>query len=73
LPLTGRGISIKDQANIFEKFWQASKENGVKQKGIGLGLALVKKILDQHSCSIEVSSELDRDTTITFTLPTVQG
>ena len=68
----GRGISKKDQANMFEKFWQASREDGVKQKGIGLGLALVKKILDQHGCSIEVSSEIDRGTTITFTLPTAR-
>ncbi|MFH1038083.1 MAG: ATP-binding protein [PVC group bacterium] len=67
----GKGLSPKDQTMMFEKFWQGSKEDGARQKGLGLGLALVKKILDQHGCSISVVSELGRGTTITFTLPTV--
>ncbi len=67
----GKGLSPKDQAKMFEKFWQGSKEDGGRQKGLGLGLALVKKILEQHGCSITVSSELGRGTTMTFTLPTV--
>jgi signal transduction histidine kinase/HAMP domain-containing protein len=66
----GKGISKEDQANIFEKFWQATDTDGDKRKGIGLGLALVHKILSRHGCSIEVASKLGHGTTMTFTLPT---
>ena len=65
----GQGISRKDQEKIFEKFWQAPKEAGKKRKGIGLGLALVKKIIDQHQCRIRVESTVGKGTTFFFTLP----
>ena len=67
---TGKGISKEDQDNIFEKFWQASDKGGGKRKGIGLGLALVHKILTRHGCSIKVTSKLGTGTSMTFTLPT---
>lgn len=66
----GKGISKEDQANIFEKFWQASDKEAGKRKGIGLGLALVHKILTRHGSSIEVTSKLGQGSSMTFTLPT---
>ena len=65
----GSGISRQNLKRIFEKFWQAPKEEGKKRKGIGLGLALVKKIIDQHNCQIRVESTPGKGTTFFFTLP----
>lgn len=65
----GIGISKDDQANIFEKFWQASTKGQGKRKGIGLGLALVHKILTRHGSAIVVTSELGSGTSMSFKLP----
>lgn len=65
----GRGISQKDLPRVFEKFWQSGPEEGYKYSGIGLGLSLVKKILEQHGCGIEVESQLGKGSTFVFTLP----
>lgn len=65
----GKGISSNDLKRIFNKFWQAPAEEGRKHKGIGLGLSLVKKIIDAHRCRIEVQSHKGEGTTFIFTLP----
>jgi len=69
----GRGISQKDLPRVFEKFWQSGPEEGYKYSGIGLGLSLVKKILEQHGCGIEVESHLGKGTTFVFTLPVAKN
>lgn len=68
----GRGIEEKDLRNIFIKFYQVSRSaEGQRYAGIGLGLSLVKKIIEQHGGIIEVESVVDKGTTFVFTLPTV--
>jgi len=69
----GRGIPAEDQENIFEKFWQAEAAEGEQRKGLGLGLALVKKIVEEHGGKVAISSEPGRGTSISFTLPAVPG
>jgi signal transduction histidine kinase len=65
----GSGISDADQKRIFDKFYRAGDEMTRKSRGSGLGLALVKRIVDAHAGSIQVRSALNRGTemTITFT------
>ena len=65
----GKGMSPADLKKIFNKFWQAPPQKGVRYKGIGLGLSLVKKIIDAHQCRIEVQSRKGQGTTFIFTLP----
>jgi signal transduction histidine kinase len=67
---TGIGIAPEDQAYIFERYKQLGKEASPK-KGIGIGLAIVKKILELHQTTIEVMSEPGKGTAFRFVLPVV--
>lgn len=64
----GIGIDPEDKARIFDKFYQADASRAVG--GNGLGLALVKKIVDMHGGKIEVDSTLGKGTVFTVHLPT---
>ena len=65
---TGIGIAAEDQSFIFERHKQLKKEN-TSQKGMGIGLAIVKKILELHQATIDVLSEPGKGTTFRFELP----
>lgn len=65
---TGVGIERADQPYIFERFNQVSK-TGFSSKGMGLGLTIVKKILDLHHVTINMESMLGKGTTFWFELP----
>lgn len=62
---TGKGIAKEHVAKIFEAFF-TTKEIG---KGLGLGLSVVKGIIDEHGGSIVVESEPGQGTTFTIHLP----
>jgi two-component system NtrC family sensor kinase len=66
---TGIGIASEDLPNIFEEFYRASNAKSFKIEGSGVGLAIVKEIIDAHGGSIKVESELGKGTTITIILP----
>jgi PAS domain S-box-containing protein len=57
---TGIGIKKEDQKRIFEMFAQAEDRRGGKIRGTGIGLALCKKIIEQHGGEIRVESELGK-------------
>src|SRR5215468_5543779 len=59
---TGVGIMAEDLAQIFEPYYST------KETGIGLGLPLTKKIIEEHGGEINVESALGRGTTFTVTL-----
>jgi two-component system NtrC family sensor kinase len=61
----GTGIPADILPRLFEPFL-TTKETG---RGVGLGLAISRSILERHSGTIEVQSELGRGTTFTLTLP----
>ena len=61
----GTGISPEILSRLFEPFL-TTKETG---RGVGLGLAISRSILERHNGSIDVQSELGRGTTFTVTLP----
>jgi signal transduction histidine kinase len=65
---TGIGIAAEDQSLIFERYKQLNKEHTPK-KGMGIGLAIVKKILELHQASIDVLSVPGKGTTFKFELP----
>ena len=63
---TGVGISPEDQKRIFGRFEQAGK---TYELGVGLGLSIVKKIIESHYGGIWVESELEKGSTFVFLLP----
>ncbi|MBI4471891.1 MAG: HAMP domain-containing histidine kinase [Acidobacteria bacterium] len=70
---TGIGISEEDRAHIFERFWRAGDERVRAVAGSGLGLTLVKHIVEAHDGAIAVESSPGRGSTFTVTLPANNG
>ncbi|MFL0195839.1 sensor histidine kinase [Clostridium sp. WILCCON 0269] len=66
---TGIGISKEDIIHVFERFYKADKSRNRTKEGSGLGLSIVKKIIDMHKGTIEVSSKLGKGTTFMVSLP----
>lgn len=60
---TGIGISAEDIEHLFEPFFTR------KEKGTGLGLANVKRILEEHGGTVEIESTHDEGTTVSMWLP----
>lgn len=58
----GIGISVKDQANIFDKFYRVSSGNLHQVKGFGLGLSYVKQVVEAHGGKVEVKSRVGEGT-----------
>ena len=65
---TGPGIPAEQLPHIFGRFWQASASD---RRGIGLGLAIAKGIVEAHNGNIWVESHVGLGSTFYFTLPTV--
>ena len=63
---SGEGISDKEMNKIFQPFFTT------KSKGTGMGLAITRRIIEEHGGSISVNSEYGRGTTFTIILPVEQ-
>lgn len=70
---TGIGISPERLSEIFEPYHQLDGSSTRHYGGIGLGLALVKKIIEAHGSSVMVSSEAGKGTLIQFRLPVTKS
>ena len=55
--------------HIFERFYKADKSRTHLKEGSGLGLSIVKKIVELHTGSIDVHSKLGQGTTFVVCLP----
>jgi signal transduction histidine kinase len=65
----GIGIKKEDREQIFEPFYQVNNSVAGEGKGTGLGLALVKQIVEMHGGRIWVESEYGKGSRFIFTLP----
>jgi signal transduction histidine kinase len=68
----GEGIAAADMPHIFEKFFRGSN-NGSARSGFGLGLALVKQVVDAHRGHIEVESRPHHRTRFRIVLRRIEG
>jgi signal transduction histidine kinase len=64
----GPGISATDQARLFDKYWQARSND---RRGVGLGLAISKGIIEAHGGRLWVESDLGVGSRFCFTVPAV--
>ena len=69
---TGIGINENEVENIFDRFHQVKRISSDNDSGSGLGLTIVKKILEMHGISIEVKSQLEKGTSFSLFFPLVQ-
>ena len=66
---TGMGIAEEDQARVFERFWRGEKSRSRVTGGAGIGLAIVRELVDAHGGDVTVSSSPGRGSAFTVTLP----
>ena len=62
----GAGISPSDQQHLFDRYWQARSSD---RRGVGLGLAIARGIVDAHGGRLWVESEVGRGSRFCFALP----
>lgn len=67
---TGAGIAAEDLPHIFERFYRADRARTGSGSHAGLGLAIVRAIVESHGGGIEVESALGQGTTVTIRFPT---
>jgi two-component system, OmpR family, manganese sensing sensor histidine kinase len=68
---TGMGIPLEHQDKIFERFYRVDPARSRRLGGFGLGLAIAKKIVDEHQGTLEVQSMEGKGTTFTVRLRNV--
>jgi signal transduction histidine kinase len=66
----GPGILDEDQAFLFNKYYRGQRERE-RLEGVGLGLSIVKNIVESHHGTVWVNSEVGKGSTFGFTLPSV--
>ena len=65
----GKGIPATDLPHVFDRFYKADKSRGLDKTGVGLGLFIVKAILQAHGENITVTSEEEKNCCFSMTLP----
>ena len=70
---TGLGVSSEEINRIFERFYKVDKSRSFDVKGAGLGLYIVKSIIEMHGGQITAKSEEGKYTEFIFWLPLQYG
>ncbi|MFI0435733.1 MAG: ATP-binding protein [Parachlamydiaceae bacterium] len=65
----GLGIPLADQEHIFDRFYTVDKAHSQKMGGSGLGLSIVKTIVEKHFGTIQLESEFGKGSTFTIRIP----
>jgi len=70
---TGMGIPEEELPHIFERFFRGSRPQSMQIAGTGLGLPIVKEIVELHGGRVTVESLVGEGTTFTVWLPLAEG
>jgi signal transduction histidine kinase len=65
----GPGLTDRDAARVFERFYRVNKSRSRSSGGTGLGLSIVRGLVEQSGGTITIETGPERGTTVTFTLP----
>jgi two-component system sensor histidine kinase ResE len=65
----GSGIPLEEQQKIFERFYRRGSELRRETQGVGIGLSIVKHIVEAHGGRIRVQSEVGKGSRFTIELP----
>ncbi len=66
---TGIGISAEDQRKVFSRFWRADAARDRSSGGLGIGLAMVKEVVDQHHGRVTLDSVEGQGSTFGIRIP----
>ena len=66
---TGRGIPPEEHERVFEEFYQLDNPERDRRKGLGLGLATVRRMAQLLKCKVHLASELGKGTTFAVEVP----
>jgi two-component system sensor histidine kinase VicK len=66
---SGSGIPEEDQTRVFEAFWQGDDSSAGKRHGIGLGLTIAKRVVENHGGSIAIDGEVNEGTAVVMSIP----
>lgn len=66
---TGQGISAEDLPHVFDRFFQGSQPREKRSGGSGIGLAVVKELVEAHGGKVWVESAQGKGSTFSFTIP----
>jgi two-component system sensor histidine kinase BaeS len=66
---TGSGISAVDLPRVFDRFWRAEKSRSRQTGGSGLGLSIVRKLVEAHGGAVAAASEPGAGSVFTITVP----
>ena len=69
----GPGIPNSEKSRVFQKFYRLGREETRTSKGTGLGLYIVKKIVESHNGSVRINDNNPKGTIFTLLLPKVAG
>jgi signal transduction histidine kinase len=67
----GIGLAPNDISRIFDKFYRVKSEKTRQIVGTGLGLPIVKQLVEAHLGHVEVESQLDKGTTVNVLIPSI--
>jgi len=66
---TGVGIPDHELPHVFETFWQGGNVLTGKPRGVGLGLAIAKRVAENHSGEVSVTSTVGEGTRVVLAIP----
>ncbi|MEB3293920.1 MAG: HAMP domain-containing sensor histidine kinase, partial [Synechococcales bacterium] len=66
---TGQGMAPEEVPHVFERFWRSDRSRDRNSGGTGIGLAISRRLVELQKGTITVTSELNKGSTFTFSLP----